>query len=304
LCICAILLISISTHAQTVSFNNPSEWSTLRESQIVVKTLIDTTKVNKKGVKLTLCRIENGKKTILKTGLFKVNDYAQDFNIGSISSSVVGGNNYLRIEWESPSTKETGRLAPFGYAAIDSTTMIPILLTAKRVFESIDATLASKQLVANDFVIMGSHKIAAIWSDKEIGLVFKKTEGSLDPVVCGFDGKNGKNAFLAYSDRFIGWNPLHDSLFTYHYKRELRDTAITYSESGWANSIKLSSADSIVCISIPLYDLGVISFDNRKIGFAVFSFDSQNKIVSSLPANSAKKFIPATWGDLLLKKAP
>ena len=78
-------------------------------------------------------------------------------------------------------------------------------------------------------------------------------------MICfAFDGKNGKNAFLSYPDRIISYIPAKDSLNTIHYKRDVKEDTLRYTDKLWQSEIKKEIIGEKVVISMPWADIGVI----------------------------------------------
>jgi len=288
------------SYAQIVTFNSPSPWVSLRETAVVAKTLLDTAKVEKKSVQFTLYKIENKKKAKLGGYTLKAKDYSEEFQLASLKTSVFGGRNYLKIEWSVQGTKDKGSLEPFGILVVDSG-KVDTVAVGKWIQGALDAAAAKTTLADKDFVAVGKKRFGVIWNEKMLGLVCRK-DGVSGALTFTFDGKNGKNAFLAYPDRFVSYLPESDSVHAWHYKRSVSDTGIVYKEGEWIHEITKTVDGDIVLISVPWYDLGIIPFDGRIVGFAVFEGSS-----ASVPSG-ARQEIPGTWGDLVLlgggKKPP
>jgi hypothetical protein len=281
--------------AQVVTFNNPSPWVSLRAPEIVVKTLLDTAKLEKKSVNFVLYKIENGRKKKLGSESIGAREYSHEFTLATVANKVLGGRDYLKVEWAVSEKGEKGSLEPFGILVVDSG-KVDTVAVGKHVQ---DFTLANAKaaLTDGDFVEVGGQRFGIVWTKRVLGLVYKKGGENRD-LTFTLDGKNGKNAFLAYADRFIAYGPEADSLHTWHYKRSVSDTGIVYKEEQWINEIGKAADDEFVLITVPWYDTGIIPFDGRMIGFAVFSGAAAAK------PGGAKRNIPGTWGDLVLVGGP
>jgi hypothetical protein len=132
-----------------------------------------------------------------------------------------------------------------------------------------------------------------------LGIVYRKSKG-MNSIKIFFDGKNGKNAFMSFSDRELVYFPENDSMSTIYYKRDVSDSGIVFKSHNWIQEIKKEMSDNTVLISVPWYDLGIIAKDKRKFGCAVFGQVDKKKSIA-LPEKAREK-IPGTWGNLVLAK--
>jgi hypothetical protein len=76
---------------------------------------------------------------------------------------------------------------------------------------------------------------------------------------------------------------------------------LLYDKKEWQNEITKEIVGSNIVISMPWFDAGIIPFEERIIGAAVFATKTGGISTSAIPA-AAKFFIPATWGVILLQK--
>jgi hypothetical protein len=291
--ICVVSGVSF-LYSQTVALNSPAAWSTLRTDSVVAKAQIDTAGMKRKQVNYTLSSVISGVTKVVIKKQVKITDVSNDAFLAKLNSAVLGGTDYLKVEWAADSQK--GEILPFGIVDLGKLPKITPI-QAKMVDEG--ATLKSVGNAAKDeqFYKCGERSFAINWNAKALYFIVKKSSDSSE-FLMGIDGKNGKNAFVAYPDRFIGSKK--DSVWGTHYNRDIINSALKYSPLSWSNEItKEVFADKIV-IRMPWYDTGIVPFDGRVIGFAAFGKDKE-KIIASHP-EKAKEFTPGTWGNLLLVK--
>jgi hypothetical protein len=287
--------LSMALNAQTVTFNTPSAGMTVREQNIVATSQIDTSKLKGKKIKITLARFDGKKETVIKSGQYAVNDYSQKFELGSIKDANIGGSEFLRVKWEVPQTDMKGVIEPIGVSVLDSTSA-KISLQAKKVTCEMNLAGVKAALSNDDWVALDQSQFAIVWNDKALGFLVKKGSDTNAVQLC-IDGKNGKNAFLSFPDRMITYIPAKDSLVANYVKRRVDQDGIKYLPQQWENEIKKSAEGELVLVTVPWFDLGMIPFDERVIGFSVFRLDAQEAAVNAFPA-TAKKEIPGTWGNL------
>lgn len=294
------LLLGIAhfVFGQAVSFHSPVPWITLRENIIIAKTLIDTAEVKKNTVKLTLSKVINGKKKQIDAKKFKSEDYSQEYELATVDDKILGGKDFLRIDWQVVGTDKKGMILPFGIAEVGEVTENDAV-KCKKISGKLGADALSSQLQDKDFLAAGNLMFCPVWNDNVLGLVCKNVE-DMENVVFAVDGKNGKNAFLAFSDRIVTYYPKNDSLHALYYKRGIVDEAITYDEKKWVQEIKKDKKDGLVVITVPWHDLGMLAADGRIFGFSVFAAVSEKE--SAAFPKTAQKEIPGTWGNVVLKK--
>jgi hypothetical protein len=280
--------------AQVVTFNSPSPWMSLREEDVVAKTLLDTAKLEKKPVTFTLFKIENGEKKKLASLSQIAKDYSQEFKLLQLKDKILGGRDYLTIEWSVKGKDDKGSLEPFGVAIVSPS---PDTIAVGGFVESGVTLEKAKALKDDQLIKVGDNSFGIIWDKKLLGLVCKKGPAK-ESLTFVFDGKNGKNAFLSYPDRFVSYLPESDSVFARHYTRSVSDSGIVYTESKWNNEITKAADNQVAIILVPWHDTGIIPWDGRIIGFAVFSGEQ-----STLPSGAQDR-IPGTWADLVLKGGP
>lgn len=281
-------------YSQTVALNSPAVWSTLRTDSVVAKAQVDTAGMKHKTVGYTLSSVIGGVTKVVIKKQIKVADVSNDAFLAKLNIPVLGGTDFLKIEWSADSQK--GVVVPFGIVDLGKLPKITPL-QAKMVDDA--ATLKSIGEAAKEeqFNKCGARSFAISWNSKALYIITKKTSDSSE-ISFSLDGKNGKNAFVAYPDRFIGSKK--DSVWGIHYNREMVASALKFTPLSWNNEITKEIVGDKIVIRMPWYDTGIVPFDGRVIGFAVFGKDKE-KVTASNP-EKAKEFIPGTWGNLLLVK--
>ena len=155
--------------------------------------------------------------------------------------------------------------------------------------------------IGGNLSAVGPVSYGIAWNKGGLYIAVKKNDGKTT-VKFGFDGKNGKNSFLSYPDRFIVCTPGDSAAVRgTHYRRELNSDAIDYKEEDWRNSITHEVVGDVVVVTVPWFDTGMIPFDERTIGFGAFVQNDKEKTVATTPKD-ADFFAPATWGTVLLQK--
>lgn len=280
---------------QALTFHSPVPWITLRENTVAAKALIDTAEVKNSNVKLILSKVENGKKKQIARKVFKPKDYSFEHEMTNLKKNIIGGINYLMVEWSVSGTDKTGAIKPFGIVKFDKDP-VENPLKSRKLTCAIEPSAVKNVLKEDDFTILGDCKFCAVWDDKVLGIVVKdlKEQSDLSFLI---DGKNGKNAFLSFSDRELQYYPKNDSLSAVYYKRVVTDKVIEYRPEKWINEISKSANEELLVISFPWYDIAINPTDGRMFGFAAFVNSSK----VAYP-ESADKFIPGTWGNLVLTK--
>ena len=294
------LFISFASYVfgQAVSFHSPVPWITLRENKVIAKTLIDTAEVEKNTVKLTLSKVINGKKVQIAAKKFKSKDYSQEYELAIVKDKIIGGKDFLRVDWKVLGTDKKGMILPFGIVEVGEVTENDAV-KCKKISGKLEAAALGAQLQDKDFLAAGNLMFCPVWNDKMLGFVCKNAK-EMENIIFAVDGKNGKNAFLAFSDRIVSYYPKNDSLDAIYYKRGIADEAIKYDEKKWVQEIKKDANDGLVVIAIPWHDLGMLASDGRIFGFGVFASVSDKESVAY--PEQAQKEIPGTWGNVVLKK--
>ena len=284
--------------AQTISFNTPLPWVSLRNDSLTVRAQVDTSALNGKKLSLKVLTCKNGKSKTVTSKTFSVTDPSGEFSFGKLNKKLVGGEEFIQIEWEIKGTDDKGTIAPIGIADL---TKLVSTDTVKAV--KIGDDKSAKDAVAaigNKFAKLGSVSYGMAWNKNALFVAVKK--GTEESVKFGFDGKNGKNSFLSYPDRFLVCAPADSEMVKgIHFERSQKKEAITYTEKEWRSSITHEVAGDVIVTVMPWYDTGMIPFEARTIGFGMFVENDAEKQVAALP-EGADFYTPATWGTLLLQK--
>ncbi|NLW32649.1 MAG: hypothetical protein GXY77_14465 [Fibrobacter sp.] len=282
---------------EVVIVSSPGAWLTQRSDTIVAKAQIDTAQLEKKEITIKLAQVNNGKKRVLATKTFKVEDNMAEFSLGTINKDIVGGTEFLQLNWSVAGSDESGSVGPLGIVKLDKKRDAEDLL-AVRVKKGLDIDNIVSEFEKPNKV--GNLEFVTAWDTSSLYLIFQKSEepGSIQFFI---DGKNGKKAFLSYPDRIICYTPSKDSIHGFNYKREIRADSLIYTENVWNHEIATKTVGDKTLIVIPWADAGIIPFEGRKCGLGIFALNSSNKVTSSIPQN-AERDIPGTWTDLVLQK--
>jgi hypothetical protein len=294
-----IIALSSAVWAQDITFNSPSPWLTLRNDSMIVKAQLDTSKFPKKKINLAAVRVEGGKKKQITSKTFTVSDFTQDFNLGLAGATLLGGRDFLKITWNVPGTKDSGVCAPVGIVNLDKAAKIDSLHAAKAAGE-IDVKNAAAAAAGMKFSKVKDQEVALAWTPTALVVVCKKS-----PSAAGLrfviDGKNGKNAFVAFSDKMVEYFPAKDSVYSYVNERSYGDS-ITYTQKAWTTELAKGGDKDFGVVRIPWYDIGIGKpFDGRVLGFSMFVLSDKAAVIAAYP-EKASTFIPGSWGDLVLDK--
>jgi len=288
-----------SSGADIVTFNSPGQWTTERSDNLVLKAQLDTAKIPKKQISVSLYKIEAGKKKLVATKPFKVTDYSQEFNLGTVGTNLLGGKDYLKIEWSIMGAKDKGSLFPVGIVNLDK--LPPVAAVhASKVQAPLDAGSAASFAASAKFVSVKDCDIALFWSSSALSVLVKKGQ-SKNTLKLAFDGKNGKNAFISYPDRVVELNMTKDSLSTVLYERVALSDSVNFPVKDWKSEVKKTAANGMTIITIPWYDIGLVAQDGRVLGFGAFVTDEKSAPVAAYPA-SAKLLLPGSWSSIVLDK--
>jgi len=292
----AVLLAAGASIAvsQVVVLNSPAQWLTLRNDSVVAKAQIDTALNKSKVIKYTLSSVIGGVTKVIAKKDVKVTDVASDAFIAKVNSSVLGGMDYLKIEWAADSQK--AEILPFGILALEK-----LPKTAPVQIKMVDSTASLKAIAEGlketDFAKIGTFSYALAWNSKAFYMISKKSADT-STLAFAIDGKNGKNAFLAYPDRLVMIKK--DSVWGTHFTRDITNAKMSYTEKVWNNEISKEIVGDNIVVALPWFDSGIVPFDGRQAGIAVF-VRKGDKTVAAVP-DKAQFYIPGTWGNLVLSK--
>ncbi len=284
--------------AQAVSFSSPASWITQRNDTVFIRAQLDTALIKKKAVSVSLLQVNEGKKKVIAKKDLKITDNVMELFFAKVGKDLVGGKEFLRLEWALADNSEKGTIEPIGILDLKKVQKSDTV-KALRVQDGVEAKSVADMIKAEQTKKIGSVEFGTAWNKNALFIVMKKGQDN-SLISFAFDGKNGKNAFLSYPDRIISYIPAKDSLNTTHYNRDIKVDTLRYTDKLWQSEIKKETVVEKVVISMPWSDIGVIPFEERMVGMAVFA-QQDGKIMTAIPQN-AQFYIPGTWGDLFLQK--
>lgn len=276
--------ITVNVFSSAVSFSSPQPWLTLRNKDMSVKLIIDTSVTKGKSVSVKAYAFKNGRKATLKSTTIKGGETSGDVNF-TINGKYIGGMDYIGIDWSVPGIKnQKGTLAPVGYMPLSEKDM-----------QNVAADKISGDFSVSSFkadVIVGKSEVDFSWSESGLIVAAKVTD---DKVTVKFDPKNGKNAFPAFADRCLTLSKDSTLIKSQYPDRSFDKKGIKFEKKEWKNEISIKNDGDIIVAIIPWHDLGIIAQKGRVFGIAAIIND---KI--SFPS-TANKAVPGTWGNIELK---
>jgi len=287
----------------------PSPWSTLRSDSVTVSVQADTSKLPKGSIDFKVVRRSGSRAPALFTKSVKMGDNSADVFLGRSAGAPLGGADYLSIEWSVPGTELKGVIEPVGVAVLDGAVSdnkwVPARppLTAMRLKDGAADDQAAGALAGAEGFEVGGMKFSAGWNAEGLFVLFTPADG-VSAVEFAFDMKCGKNAFLAWADRFVVYSAAGDSVSGLHSgARSVDKEGMKFEERAWGSgqSLSVAKADAARLVKVKWYELGAQPFDERSVGFAVFAKGRVKKQPASYPA-AAVRGIPGTWGDINLAK--
>lgn len=306
---CSFLCCAWYASAQ-VFITSPTPWVTQRNGSLILSAHYDSSLVNKERIQFTLLRVSEGKSRTIRSEDFAIDDISGEYSLGPVRQGLIGGKDFLKIDWKVMKGEEKGSLAPIGVVDLNK---VPVsdTIRAKKFDGAVSASAVVGSLKDEDYTSLNSFRYAMVWNNDALYIVNEKVEdaGSIE---FAFDGKNGKNAFLSYPDRIVSYMPKvqsetdsakvgKDSVWGIHYTRFLRNDSLHYTKKKWQNEITTEESGNMVVISIPWYEIGIIPFEERILGCGIFTRIKEDKIGSQYP-KTAEFFTPGTWGNVLLEK--
>ena len=281
-----------------MTFNSPAPWLTQRNDSIMVKAQLDTSKFAKKQLTLALSKTEAGKKKVVLSKTFKVKDFTQDFFLGMANTNLVGGKDFFKVIWSIPGAKDSGYCAPIGIVNIDKIAKSePVHAT--KVVTPIDLKDIAGLVKDKKFTKVGGEEFLLLWNTKTLSIIVKKSV-SKSVIKFTFDGKNGKNAFVSFADKMLDYVMVKDSVFAYENDRSYQDS-INYTQKPWISEIKKVSDKDYTLITVPWFDVGLLPFDGRLMGFGAFVMAEAAKTPAAYP-EKAIVLEPGSWGNAVLDK--
>jgi hypothetical protein len=295
LCLAAL---SFNVMGQVITFNSPAPWLTLRNDSLIVKAQLDTAKFTQKKITFTVTRYENKVKKPLPAKTLKVSDFTQDFFLGMATPGIIGGNDFIKIEWAIPGSVDKGYCAPVGIVGNDRITKIQPMHVVKSA-AALDIKNVAEIIKDRKFVKVADKEFLTVWNSEGLGIIIKRT--GKDKLTFTLDGKNGKNAFVSYSDKMIDYFSGNDSMYAYVNERGFASDTIYYTPKTWVNDIVKTSDKDYVMVKISWYDIGIAkTFEGRMLGFAAFGVPAKGP-VAGFP-DKAQLYIPGLWGNIVLDK--
>jgi hypothetical protein len=314
----AIFLGGLSVQAQDrddsapVVIVSPTAWATLRSDSLTVSIQADHVQLPQRSIAVKVVRRSGSRSSTLFSKNVKVDEFSVDAFLGRVRDLPVGGTDFLSLEWSVTGSELKGVVEPIGVAKLNGTVSednkwVPAqpALSAVRLKDGVSGSQAAEALAGASGFEAGGYKFAAGWNNEGFYLLFTP-EAGVTGVEFAFDLKCGKNAFLAWADRFIVYSADGDSIRGLHYgNRLVADEEMKFMEMAWnqsnPGSLAMTGVESARLISVQWPELGMQPFDERNVGFAVFVKGKTKKQPANYPAG-AKRDIPGTWGDLRLEK--
>jgi len=289
---------------QPVTVTSPTEWTTLRSDSVSVTVQIDTVRLPDANVNLKAVRRSGSRSSVLFSKSVRADAAAIDVFLGRVKGAPVGGAEYLSIEWSVPEAGLKGVVEPIGIAALNGSVSpenkwVPANphLSAVRLKDGLSGEGAAEALAALRGFSVGGADFSAGWNASGLFLYFKPTS-SVPAAEFALDLKFGANAFTAWADRFVtvGADTAYGVRAS---QRSVDKDGMKVEESSWgdARSIVLTAADAGRTVMLDWSELGVLPFDGRNIGFAVFAKGKG----AAYPAGASRS-IPGTWGGISLAK--
>jgi hypothetical protein len=293
------LVFSSTSFGQNIVINSPSPWMTLRNDSVVVKAQIDTAIIKQRNISITIAQVENGKSKAIQSKKFPITGYSNEFSFGKINTKLIGGTQFLKIDWTLPAKEGNGNVEPIGIVDLNKEN----LESVKAIHAPDGATSSAvASLVKNEqFRKIGQTEFAAAWNKEALFFVIKKGQQDSEIIKLSLDGKNGKYAFLSYPDRIINYSSAKDSVWGTHFTRSLSGDTLKYTEKPWKSDLSKEKINDVVVVKIPYYDTGIMPFEGRQTGFAAFTYNASGKESGVFPQQGSF-FIPGTWTDLVFLK--
>ncbi|MFP4416100.1 MAG: hypothetical protein ACLFSB_02385 [Chitinispirillaceae bacterium] len=282
--------------SQVVVFNEPAPWMTLRDPKVEANILMDTAALEQNSIRVKLLKNQAGRQTAISNRTFSIQDFPENISIGAVDEKTIGGQSFLEIQWSIPGADKQGSIAPLGLAMIESAEE-DTLLNVREVDEVSDAPTLGEAL-GDSVLSVQSYGVGAGYTDSLLYIYLRKEKDEAGTITFAFDGKNGKNAFTSFSDRYISYSDSSDTLLTYNFTRSFKGDSIEYERKRWYSSIEKAENDNQIMISIPWHDIGFLPFEGRRFGLAIL-LSQKNGDGFSLP-QQAEMFIPATWSSAVL----
>jgi len=285
---------------EAVTITSPTPWMTLRSDSAVVSVQADTLRLPQRSIAFKVNRSSNGRTNTLFSKTVKMDDISADILLGKLIGLPIGGTDFLTIEWNVPGSEIKGVIEPIGAVRLTDAVTARPPLSAVRLKDGVTETQAADVLRGVTGTDAGGAKFTAGWNKDGLYVLLNAVDAA--EVRLSIDGKCGKSAFLSWADRFVVFSAESDSVYGHHYKRSVDKNVMTFEVMAWGDKSTLSAAksESARLIKISWHDIGMQPFEDRNMGFAVFT-TSRTKKSTAYPG-LANREIPGTWGDLKLEK--
>jgi hypothetical protein len=304
--IAGILLLSASVTAlfaqdEAVTITSPTPWMTLRSDSVVVSVQADTLRLPQRSIAFKVSKNSNGKTSALFSKTVKMDDVSADVFLGRLGALPLGGTDFLTVEWSVPGSELKGVIEPLGAVRLPDEVTARPPLSAARLKEGVTEAQVADILRGVGGTEAGGVRFAAGWNTDALYVLINAAEGVTEAQIA-IDGKCGKSAFLSWADRFAVFSAASDSVYGRHYKRSVDKSVMKFDEMAWGgqSTLSVTKAEVSRLIKIRWYEVGIQTFEERNIGFAVFAANKAKK-AAAYPG-LANREIPGTWGDLKLEK--
>jgi hypothetical protein len=314
-----LLALPICIFAQTAALDldgpvvvtSPASWSTLRSDSLAVSVQVDTSQLPKGGsgaVDFKVLRRSGSRSSVLFSKSVKVDGAVADIFLGRVKGVPIGGAEFLSVEWSVPGTELKGVVEPIGVAALNGSVSpenkwIPAsqYLSAVRLKDGLSGEGAAEVLAGLGGFSAGGAVFAAGWNASGLFLYFTPNSAGADAEFA-LDLKCGANAFPAWADRFVAVGA--DSAYGTRNSARSVDgkEGLKFEESRWGDdkTIVFTKARTGRLVMLDWSELGILPFEGRNIGFAIFKGGQGGK--GAVYPVGAGRSIPGTWGGISLAK--
>ncbi|MDR3013202.1 MAG: hypothetical protein LBU70_08340 [Chitinispirillales bacterium] len=304
-----LLILPAGLSAQGVVITSPEPWATLRTDSVVVSFQADTSILPRGSVDFRVVRSSRGRETTLFTQNVKAADLGAEVFLGRVRANDIplGGTDFMSIMWSIPGSDLRGSIKPIGIAKLSGEAIggkwIPAYppLSAVRIADGASMEEAAAAFTEATGFEVGGMRVAVGWNTEAFFINLPSPPSGVTEVEFALDLRCGKNAFLAWADRFVVYDAASSVVSLLRYERSVSG-AIGYKSVPWGGGAAFSfmKGESANLVKIFWHEMGIQPFDERGLGFAVFVGGRAGQ-----PANypaGARRDIPGTWGDIRLEK--
>lgn len=272
-----VLLFVVSSIYAEIAVNAPAAWATVRSNPLIVQLVGDSASIGK-NKKFTLVEVAEKREKVIATKRQKISGQSFAFDF-AVAPKTVGGMSYYAIKWIGDDGEEVV-VAPIGFAPAQNLSQSTPLEVVSTQIKDPEKFLQEKGTQ------IGASRVAFSWTPDKLVIV---TQGE---VLVTLDPGNLKSSFSAFSQRYVSTR--ESSQYDFYYNTRLvGKEGISYTAVEWKGDMQVTDG-AVKVIEIPWHELGIKSFSGRKLGFSLLIKGN------AFPAG-AKKYNPATWGDLILK---